>query len=144
MNRPLTRKRRPALITATCLAVSATGVLQLMKLPPPADTSAKTEAPAPTLLPAAGATETSAANALTPGDSTVAPPRVSVPGEVITAHLATVPESVWHESTPAQPPYAVPAPSYPPFPNDPPAPGVPIINSPLQPADAAPPGNSEK
>src|SRR5688572_10265979 len=103
MKRSLFRKRLPVLITAACLAVAATGVVLLMKHSPGPDASAKTE----TRATAAGATDQPAPKALAEAEAVVAPPSVSVRGEIITAHLATVPESVWHESAPAQPPYAV-------------------------------------
>ena len=143
MKRSPVLKQSPVLMTGFCLAVAAAGVLLLMKLPPSADTSAKTGAPASSVPPVAGATDTLAPKVLTE-DSVVPLPSVSVRGEIITAHHATVPESVWHEAAPAQPAYAVPAPSYPPFPNDPPTPGVPIIHSALRPPDAASPPGPEK
>lgn len=144
MKRSLTQKRFAALIIAACLAVAVTAVLLSTKHSPAPDAAGKTQAPVTTVLPATVAADEPAPKMLTKEEASVALPSVSVRGEVITAHLATVPESVWHQSAPAQPPYAVPAPSYPPFPNDPPTPGVPIINSPLRPADAARTENSEK
>lgn len=95
-------------------------------------------------MPATEETEEPAPEVLAEKAAAVALPSVSVRGEVITAHLATVPESVWQEPLPAQPPYAVPAPDYNAFASQPPPPGVPIIDSPLRPADDAPPDHSEK
>lgn len=144
MNRLHSHPRLPVLITAVVLAVAATGMLLLTKHAPATDASVRPAAPGAPVRPAASAAGKPAPNALPQEVSTVALSSVSVRGEVITAYTATVPERVWHESATAQPSYAVPAPSYEAFPHDPPAPGVPIIDSPLRPADAAPPQSFQK
>ncbi len=144
MNRSFSHYRLAAVIIATSLAVAATGMLLRTKHSPAADASARSNEQPSLAATAAGVTKAPAPKVLTKADAAAALPSVSVRGEVITAHLATVPESVWHERTPAQPPYAAPAPAYEPFPRTPLVPGVPIISSPLRPADPALPTHSEK
>ena len=138
------RKRFAALAAASVLAVALTVMFSTENRSPDSDVAEKMERPAPTMPAAAGATEEPDPMAPAEADASQVLTTVSVRGEVITAHLATVPESVWNNSAPVQPPYAVPAPSYDRFPHASPTPGVPIINSALRPAEAAPPDRAEK